>query len=404
MKKYSQTSKKSETAQAKAAKQAPVDTILSDYKGSLQRKTAEDDELLQGKFEPSQLKGKEDDELLQGKFETTQLKNAEEDELLQGKFETSQLKGKDEEELLQGKFETSQLKKGEEEESVQKKANDTGLPDNLKSGVENLSGYAMDDVKVHYNSSKPNELNAHAYAQGTDIHMAPGQEKHLPHEAWHVVQQKQGRVKPTMQMKGKVNVNDDKGLENEADVMGAKALNTTEKTAGQPTQLKVLENDTMQMVKWYDLENLGRRWLAQVWLDPQNGSGGNKQDIINQVLQLTGFQLGTVFQQYDPYIRGGGAYKTLIKTLDANDAQSLLDFHNGDIDLTDLSVTLQKMAIIIYIAEVGRGYSSSVFNDLPVFLNGIIQNTTQWSQVNTGFSPSLTYKQDNSKDGEYKPH
>ncbi|HAP61901.1 MAG TPA: hypothetical protein DCR93_21180, partial [Cytophagales bacterium] len=36
---------------------------------------------------------------------------------------------------------------------------------------------------------------------GTDIHLAPGQQKHLPHEAWHVVQQKQGRVKPTLQPK-----------------------------------------------------------------------------------------------------------------------------------------------------------------------------------------------------------
>lgn len=101
--------------------------------------------------------------------------------------------------------------------------NNTGLPDNLKSGIENLSGYSMDDVKVHYNSSKPAQLQAHAYAQGTDIHLGTGQEKHLPHEAWHVVQQKQGRVKPTMQFKGKVNINDDAGLEREADVMGMKA-------------------------------------------------------------------------------------------------------------------------------------------------------------------------------------
>lgn len=106
---------------------------------------------------------------------------------------------------------------------LQLRKNNTGLPDNLKSGIENLSGYSMDDVKVHYNSSQPAQLNAHAYAQGTNIHIAPGQEKHLAHEAWHVVQQKQGRVKPTMQMKGKVNINDDKGLENEADVMGKKA-------------------------------------------------------------------------------------------------------------------------------------------------------------------------------------
>jgi hypothetical protein len=39
-----------------------------------------------------------------------------------------------------------------------------------------------------------------------------------------VAQQKQGRVKPTKQLKGKVPVNDDKGLETEADVMGAKAV------------------------------------------------------------------------------------------------------------------------------------------------------------------------------------
>lgn len=106
---------------------------------------------------------------------------------------------------------------------VQKARNETGLPDQLKTGVESLSGCSMDDVRVHYSSSKPAQLEALAYTQGSDIHVAPGQEKHLPHEAWHVVQQKQGRVLPTMQMKG-VNVNDNEGLEQEATVMGQNAL------------------------------------------------------------------------------------------------------------------------------------------------------------------------------------
>lgn len=105
----------------------------------------------------------------------------------------------------------------------QPSANQTGLPDSLKSGVESLSGIAMDDVRVHYNSDKPSQLQAHAYAQGTEIHVAPGQERHLAHEAWHVVQQKQGRVKPTMQLKEKVLINDDEGLEKEADKMGEQA-------------------------------------------------------------------------------------------------------------------------------------------------------------------------------------
>lgn len=107
---------------------------------------------------------------------------------------------------------------------LQKKENRTGLPDNLKAGIETLSGYSMNDVQVHYNSPRPAAVQAHAYAQGTQIHIAPGRERHLPHEAWHVVQQKQGRVKPTLQTKSRVNINDDAGLEKEADIQGAKAI------------------------------------------------------------------------------------------------------------------------------------------------------------------------------------
>lgn len=107
---------------------------------------------------------------------------------------------------------------------IQRKENKTGLPNGLKSGIEQLSGYSMDDVRVHYNSDRPAQLQAHAYAQGTDIHLGKGQEKHLPHEAWHVVQQKQGRVRATRQMKGSSGINDDVILEKEADIMGAKAL------------------------------------------------------------------------------------------------------------------------------------------------------------------------------------
>lgn len=124
--------------------------------------------------------------------------------------------------------ETSQLKstedKGEDFAAVPpSEENNTGLPDELKAGIEGLSGISMGDTKVHFNSEKPAEVNAHAFAQGSDIHVAPGQEKHLPHEAWHVVQQKQGRVQPTTNVGGKL-VNDDQTLETEADVMGDKAM------------------------------------------------------------------------------------------------------------------------------------------------------------------------------------
>lgn len=119
-------------------------------------------------------------------------------------------------------------RKIEGEESLQAKLetggrgeNRTGLPRELKAGIERLSGMAMDDVRVHYNSSAPAEVQALAFTQGTNIHIGPNQERHLPHEAWHAVQQKQGRVKPTLQAKG-VAINDDQALEREADAMGAR--------------------------------------------------------------------------------------------------------------------------------------------------------------------------------------
>jgi hypothetical protein len=101
--------------------------------------------------------------------------------------------------------------------------NNTGLPDGLKSGIESLSSMSLDHVKVHYNSTQPVQLNAQADAQGSDIQVATGQEQHLPHEAWHIVRQAQGRVRPTRQMKDGVPVNEDARLGHEADVMGQRA-------------------------------------------------------------------------------------------------------------------------------------------------------------------------------------
>jgi hypothetical protein len=141
--------------------------------------------------------------------------------------------------------------------SVQRRSKN-GLPDRLKSGVEALSGISLDNVSVHYNSPKPAQVGALAYAQGSEIHMAPGQEQHLPHEAWHVVQQRQGRVQATRQLKTGAALNDDDGLEHEADVMGEKATNAsepgspqTETTAASPTP-KAEGNGVIQRVTEHD--------------------------------------------------------------------------------------------------------------------------------------------------------
>ncbi|MBE5080235.1 eCIS core domain-containing protein [Phocaeicola dorei] len=183
--------------------------------------------ILQAVAEPVQ-RLEDEDEALQGKFKNTVQCQEDEDDLLQGKFrQPLQRIGEEDDELLQGKFDTVQREEDDEfmqgkfAEPVQKK-NETGMPDNLKAGIEDLSGFSMDDVRVHYNSDKPATVQALAYTQGTDIHVAPGQERHLPHEAWHVAQQMAGSVEPTTEVGG-LPVNDNPALEHEADVMGAKA-------------------------------------------------------------------------------------------------------------------------------------------------------------------------------------
>ena len=170
--------------------------------------------MLQALAEPVQ-RLEDEDEMLQGKFENPVQREEDEAELLQGKFEqpAQRLGDEEDDELMQGKFETPEQKR-----------NETGMSDNLKAGIEDLSGFAMDDVRVHYNSPEPATVQALAYTQGTDIYVAPGQEQHLPHEAWHVAQQMAGRVEPATEVSG-LPVNDCIELEHEADVMGARANN-----------------------------------------------------------------------------------------------------------------------------------------------------------------------------------
>ncbi len=97
------------------------------------------------------------------------------------------------------------------------------LPRPIRAGVERQSGLSLDAVTVHYNSPRPAALQALAYAQSREIYLAPGAEAHLPHEAWHVVQQAQGRVPGRAVVSG-VALNDDAALEREADEMGARAI------------------------------------------------------------------------------------------------------------------------------------------------------------------------------------
>lgn len=178
---------------------AALQRMADNRHAPVQRNALEEEEPLQGA-------GLEEEEPLQGA-------DLDEEDPLQGA-------GLEEEEPLQGAGLTPAPSGLAGPLQRKPEADDRdGLPRQLRAGIEALSGVSMDGVHVHRNSSAPAHVSAHAFAQGRDIHLGPGQEKHLPHEAWHVVQQAQGRVKPTMQAKG-VAINDDPALEAEADRMG----------------------------------------------------------------------------------------------------------------------------------------------------------------------------------------
>lgn len=99
--------------------------------------------------------------------------------------------------------------------------NRTGIPTHLKERMEKSTGLSLDDVQVHYNSGLPAKLDALAYTQGNHVEIGPGQERHLPHELGHVIQQKLGLVRANAMHSSGVPLNTDTGLERQADEIGA---------------------------------------------------------------------------------------------------------------------------------------------------------------------------------------
>ena len=114
------------------------------------------------------------------------------------------------------------------------------LTKNIREPMEQGFGADFSRVKVH-TDTQSDQLNraiqAKAFTTGQDVFFRQGEynpgsrggQELIAHELTHVVQQNGGAVQPTMQMKEKVNVNDDVGMEREADVMGANAMQIKEK-------------------------------------------------------------------------------------------------------------------------------------------------------------------------------
>jgi hypothetical protein len=111
-------------------------------------------------------------------------------------------------------------------------AKNDALPDQLQQSLETSFNHDFSNVHIQKDSERARELQALAFTEGEAIHFAPGQfnpgssagKNLIGHEFAHVVQQRSGVVQPTAIMGKGIALNDDRGLEAEADALGKKAV------------------------------------------------------------------------------------------------------------------------------------------------------------------------------------
>lgn len=329
----------------------------------------------------------------------------ENDEFIQGKFETAQRKEMNGNELAESK---PKLVIPTEQEPVQReeKPNNTGLPDNIKTGIENLSGYSMNGVKVHYNSDKPAQLNALAYAQGTEIHVAPGQEKHLAHEAWHVVQQMQGRVQPTKQLKG-LDVNDCAGLESEADMMGDKSVNYSRKNISEYLNEKTSSQRKIQLKKLQKkpIEHYNNTYFKFVENRPEItqdlSNNKNKETLKSQPIQPRILQLD-VIREEGFFYSTIDIYKTPYTDYeDAQQVDEVLDYLTRIFQQINVGVGLMDAGDRARVGSMVEGSWPSwiphvarenryVFEFFKAILNKKAEKENYWRQQRTPFDIAQT--------------
>lgn len=80
-------------------------------------------------------------------------------------------------------------------EMKEKNFNTVVVSDRMKQDFEEQRRFYYKDVKVHYNSDKPEHSQILAGTQRSQFYVEPGQERNLDHELGHVVQQKQRQVR-----------------------------------------------------------------------------------------------------------------------------------------------------------------------------------------------------------------
>lgn len=161
-----------------------------------------------------------------------------------------------------------------------------GLDPAVRARTEARAGVSLGDVRVHYDSPAPRVLGAGAYAFGDEIHLGPGQEEHLPHEAWHLAQQRRGEVRPTGVSRDGRPLNDDSRLEREADAR-PRAISPVAAAAGFPAVLqlaftvKQFSNGMWRLSGRPAFRSFVRRTLIKKWNADWDNAGNELDDDVS---------------------------------------------------------------------------------------------------------------------------
>ena len=170
-------------------------------------------------------------------------------------------------------------------ESVASSGGGSPMAENVRKPMESSFGADFSDVRVHQ-GGEAQAMGATAYAQGTDLHFAPGAydpgsksgKELLGHELTHVVQQREGRVE-TPQGKDSP-INSDPGLEAEADSLGERAAAGEQVRVSGATSSSMPSNAPVQAKLNWTSEKLKSQGVVKRFLIPDKTGGGKKYEEI----------------------------------------------------------------------------------------------------------------------------
>lgn len=124
-----------------------------------------------------------------------------------------------------------------------------------------------------------------------------------------------------------------------------------------------------------------------------------------ELLRLCGYQIYTVWHAHDPFVKEKGkrglAYKTIMAHAAAraqDEAAEFLKWYEGSLDFSELSALMQNLAVIVFVAEVGRGYTQQAIEQLIGFLRLVASGHANWNQLKDYYPPALTAREDDLYD------